>query len=77
MVFHERQDGNLCAQHALNSLLQGAYFTAVDLAEIARGLDDLERQRMAEGGVDSSEFLKFAAVSANQRDEMSGTMMIK
>ncbi|CDW56402.1 Josephin domain containing protein [Trichuris trichiura] len=33
----------LCAQHALNNLLQGAYFSAVDLAEIARKLDELER----------------------------------
>ena len=35
-VFHERQEGQLCAQHALNALLQGPYFTAVDLAEIAQ-----------------------------------------
>lgn len=24
-IFHERQDGALCAQHALNCLLQGPY----------------------------------------------------
>lgn len=33
----------LCAQHALNMLLQGAYFTAVELAEIALQLDEQER----------------------------------
>ncbi|KAK0212685.1 Josephin-domain-containing protein [Desarmillaria ectypa] len=40
-LYHEKQeDGSLlCAQYALNSLLQGSYFTAPDLAEIARRLD--------------------------------------
>ena len=42
----------LCAQHALNSLLQSAYWTVFDLAEIARGLDEQERLRLAEGGAD-------------------------
>ncbi|KAJ7287502.1 Josephin-domain-containing protein [Mycena rebaudengoi] len=43
-IYHERQEEGsmLCAQHALNSLLQGNYFTAPDLSEIARGLDELE-----------------------------------
>ncbi|KAF9475531.1 Josephin-domain-containing protein [Pholiota conissans] len=43
-IYHERQqDGSmLCAQHALNSLLQGNYFTAPDLSDLARSLDDLE-----------------------------------
>ncbi|KAF7315642.1 Josephin domain-containing protein [Mycena indigotica] len=43
-VYHERQeDGSmLCAQHALNSLLQGNYFTAPDLSELAKNLDTLE-----------------------------------
>ncbi|KAK0454825.1 Josephin-domain-containing protein [Armillaria borealis] len=42
-LYHEKQeDGSLlCAQHALNSLLR-SYFTAPDLAEIARGLDATE-----------------------------------
>lgn len=44
-IYHERQQPGsmLCAQHALNSLLQGNYFTAPDLAEIARNLDALEQ----------------------------------
>src|SRR5690349_4527660 len=41
-IFFEKQEGSLCAQHALNALLQGPYFTAVDLAEIAQGLDSRE-----------------------------------
>lgn len=44
MIYHERQQegSNLCAQHALNSLLQGNYFTAPDLSVFARKLDTLE-----------------------------------
>ncbi|VEL18390.1 unnamed protein product [Protopolystoma xenopodis] len=45
-IFHERQDGSLCAQHCLNALLQGPYFTVVDLADIARKLDDEESQSL-------------------------------
>lgn len=41
-IYHEKQEGALCAQHALNSLLQGEYFTAVDLANIAHELDEEE-----------------------------------
>ncbi|KAJ7218046.1 Josephin-domain-containing protein [Mycena pura] len=43
-IYHERQEEGsmLCAQHALNSLLQGHYFTAPDLSEIAQHLDALE-----------------------------------
>lgn len=41
-IFHETQDGLLCAQHCLNSLLQGDYYTAPDLANIARELDAIE-----------------------------------
>ncbi|KAF9566746.1 Josephin-domain-containing protein [Agrocybe pediades] len=44
-IYHEtQQEGSmLCAQHALNNLLQGNYFTAPDLSHIARELDDLEQ----------------------------------
>ncbi|KAL5524044.1 hypothetical protein ACEPAG_8217 [Sanghuangporus baumii] len=48
MIYHERQqEGSmLCAQHALNSLLQGNYFTAPDLAAIARSFDALEHDAL-------------------------------
>lgn len=36
----------LCAQHALNNLLQGNYFDAAQLAEIASQLDGLERENL-------------------------------
>ena len=44
VIHHETQDGLLCAQHCLNSLLQGDYYSAIDLANIARELDGIERE---------------------------------
>uniref|UniRef100_A0A2K6K9D1 ubiquitinyl hydrolase 1 n=1 Tax=Rhinopithecus bieti TaxID=61621 RepID=A0A2K6K9D1_RHIBE len=46
----------LCAQHCLNNLLQGEYFSPVELASIAHQLDEEERMRMAEGGVTSEDY---------------------
>nr|CAH8842700.1 unnamed protein product [Trichobilharzia regenti] len=45
-VNFSRKDGSLCAQHCLNALLQGPYFTAVDLANIASQLDEQESSAM-------------------------------
>ncbi|CAE6374483.1 unnamed protein product [Rhizoctonia solani] len=44
-IYHERQEPGsmMCGQHALNSLLQGNYFTPPDLAQIAHELDQLEQ----------------------------------
>eukprot|EP00108_Taenia_solium_P002688 TsM_000461600 transcript=TsM_000461600 gene=TsM_000461600 len=42
-IYHEQVD-RFCAQHCLNSLLQGPYFTVESLAEIAHNLDDRERR---------------------------------
>jgi hypothetical protein len=46
--YTERQEEGsmLCAQHALNNLLQGNYFDAAQLAEIASQLDGLERENL-------------------------------
>ena len=63
-VFHEKQYGSLCAQHAINALLQGPYFTAVELSQLAGQLDEEELQRMSEGGL-SSELMQFMNVSAS------------
>ncbi|KAF9133021.1 Ataxin-3 [Mortierella sp. 14UC] len=49
-IFHEQQEGNLCAQHCLNSLLQGPYFTAIDLAELAQQLDQQEQAALENVG---------------------------
>ncbi|CAD5226559.1 unnamed protein product [Bursaphelenchus okinawaensis] len=42
-IFFEKQDGMLCAQHALNMLLQTRMYTALDLGDIARQLDEQEK----------------------------------
>ncbi|OXB68030.1 hypothetical protein ASZ78_014715 [Callipepla squamata] len=64
-IFHERQEGSLCAQHCLNNLLQGEYFSPVELSSIAQQLDEEERMRMAEGGVSSEEYRTFLQVISN------------
>jgi len=57
-----QQEGSLCAQHCLNALLQGPYFSAVDLAEIGRQLDETEREQMAVGGTDNESYQRFLQV---------------
>ncbi|XP_023030358.1 ataxin-3 [Leptinotarsa decemlineata] len=68
-IFHEKQEGSLCAQHCLNSLLQGPYFTAVDLSSLAQKLDDEERRRMAECGEESEEYRKFLQQPSGNMDD--------
>ncbi|XP_001639386.3 ataxin-3 isoform X2 [Nematostella vectensis] len=68
-IFHEKQEGSLCAQHCLNTLLQGPYFTAVDLAAIAQHLDEEERRRMAEGDTESEEYRKFLEQPSSNMDD--------
>lgn len=54
----------LCAVHCLNALLQCPLFTAVDLAQMASELDELERQVLidgADGRTDGAELLAFLA----------------
>jgi len=46
-IYHEKQEGALCAQHALNNLLQREIFSAISLADIARKLDEDENQYLA------------------------------
>ncbi|ELU05280.1 hypothetical protein CAPTEDRAFT_88757, partial [Capitella teleta] len=64
-----QQEGSLCAQHCLNALLQGNYFTAVDLAELARQLDETERQTMAEGGLATEEYQRFLQQPSSNFDD--------
>lgn len=63
------QEGSLCAQHCLNALLQGQYFSAVDLAEIANQLDEQERQQMAEGGTESHAYRQFMQQPSSNYDD--------
>lgn len=59
----------MCAQHCLNALLQGPYFSAVELSIIANKLDDEEREQMAENGVDSDEYQQFLQQPSNNLDD--------
>jgi ataxin-3 len=45
-LYHEIQESKLCALHCINTLLQGPYFSEVELAAHASDLDDKERQMM-------------------------------
>ncbi|XP_061551356.1 ataxin-3 isoform X2 [Phycodurus eques] len=69
VIFHEKQEGSLCAQHCLNNLLQGEYFTPVDLSSIAHQLDEEERMRMAEGGMGSDEYRTFLQQPSGNMDD--------
>ncbi|XP_015523711.1 ataxin-3 [Neodiprion pinetum] len=68
-IFHEKQEGYLCAQHCLNALLQGPYFNAVDLANLACQMDEEERLRMAESGIDSEEYQLFLEQPSGNMDD--------
>ncbi|KAF5279000.1 hypothetical protein FQA39_LY05678 [Lamprigera yunnana] len=63
------QEGSLCAQHCLNALLQGAYFTPVDLSTLAQRLDEEERLRMAECGEESEEYQRFIRQPSGNMDD--------
>uniref|UniRef100_A0A452SVW4 ubiquitinyl hydrolase 1 n=1 Tax=Ursus americanus TaxID=9643 RepID=A0A452SVW4_URSAM len=62
LKLHEKEMSSLCAQHCLNNLLQGEYFSPVELSSIAHQLDEEERMRMAEGGVTSEDYRTFLQV---------------
>ncbi|XP_066589720.1 ataxin-3-like [Prorops nasuta] len=68
-IFHEKQEGYLCAQHCLNALLQGPYFNAVDLANFGHQMDEEERLRMAESGIDSEEYQQFLEQPSGNMDD--------
>jgi len=48
-VYFEAQDPEsaLCGRHAINNLLQGAYFTSIDLGNIGAQLDEQEQKLMS------------------------------
>lgn len=68
-IFHEKQEGSLCAQHCLNALLQGPYFTPVDLGLLAQKMDDEERLCMAECGEESEEYQRFLQQPSQNMDD--------
>ncbi|XP_016845823.1 ataxin-3 [Nasonia vitripennis] len=68
-IFHEKQEGYLCAQHCLNALLQEQYFNAVDLANLAEQLDAEERLAMAESGEDTDDYKRFIEQPSGNMDD--------
>lgn len=63
MLYHEVQESKLCAVHCVNTVLQGPFFSEVDLAALASDLDSKERQVMLQGGASTGDF--FSAESHN------------
>jgi hypothetical protein len=61
-LYHEKQDSALCAVHSLNNLLQGQFFSAIELMDIALKLDREEKALMAELGNDTKDYLKYMSV---------------
>ncbi|XP_023587497.1 ataxin-3 isoform X7 [Trichechus manatus latirostris] len=76
-IFHEKQEGSLCAQHCLNNLLQGEYFSPVELSSIAHQLDEEERMRMAEGGITSEDYRTFLQQQPSGNMDDSGFFSIQ
>jgi len=69
-IYHEKQAAGLCGVHCLNNLMQQAWFTEVDLMQIAHELDQKEKEYLAEAGTDSKDFLQFVGQdSHNVSDE--------
>lgn len=66
-IHHERQEKGsmLCAQHALNSLLQGQYYDASQLAQIANELDELQ---VTELGISAADMASRDRSSLNMDD---------
>ncbi|KAK9838940.1 hypothetical protein WJX74_006331 [Apatococcus lobatus] len=61
LLYHEKQVAALCGVHCLNTLLQGPYFSEIDLAQIAQELDAAEQSFMMEGGTEAEDYLKYIA----------------
>ncbi|KAJ8902198.1 hypothetical protein NDN08_006606 [Rhodosorus marinus] len=43
LIYHEQQTGRLCGVHVINCLLQGEFFTEIELGNLAQALDSEER----------------------------------
>jgi hypothetical protein len=44
VYFEKQSNDRLCGLHCINSLVQAPLFDAVQLSEIAQGLDELEKK---------------------------------
>jgi len=68
-IYWEEQVASLCGVHCINNLLQGAYFSEGDFAEIAHALDEQERKLMASMGTETPDFLAHMAKDSSHVDE--------
>lgn len=68
-IYHEKQVGSMCGQHCLNNLLQGPYFSAGDLSDVAADLDKAERELMLSAGMDTAEAQRFLAEDSGNVDD--------
>eukprot|EP00249_Psilotum_nudum_P010364 c22494_g1_i3 orf=235-648(+) len=59
MLYHEVQESKLCAVHCVNTVLQGPFFSELDLAAMAADLDSAERQMMMESGINTVDYWRF------------------
>jgi ataxin-3 len=67
-IFHEKQEGQLCAQHCINNLLQETYYTPTDLSSIAQQLDTLELDTLIQGDPQNEDILRKEFKSNNYDD---------
>lgn len=81
-IYHEKQepDSSLCAQHCLNNLVQEQIWTAADLADLARQLDQREQQARRGGGAASSSGSTIGQNTRNRRqgdpDPLQGSSLL-
>jgi Ataxin-3 len=74
-LYFEPQAAALCGRHSVNNLLQGPFYSEVDLSEIARELDDRERDLMMVGGTETADALRYMAEESFNVDD-SGNFSI-
>lgn len=68
-IYHEKQEGQLCAQHCLNNLLQGSYFNPIQLADIAHRLDEVEKAHLTEGDIPTTQMLRVMEQPSTNMDD--------
>ncbi|XP_020599389.1 putative ataxin-3 homolog [Phalaenopsis equestris] len=72
LLYHEVQEAKLCAVHCVNTVLQGPFFSEVDLAALASDLDQKERLMMSEvSGVCSGDFLSEGSYNVSMGGDFS------
>ena len=73
VLYHEKQESALCGQHCLNNLLQGPYFDAGALADIALELDRKEMELMMSQGMtdEARSFLKEQSGNVDEQGNFS------